>query len=202
MYVCKDICKNCASAPYGRLCPRPRVQKGLVAYWKDIKACREKWRIKLPRPENLTNVLLKKVEKIQVVERPMGKCGLEFENGYDEETIAFMNKSPLRIPTSMSGKKDRTMHSGVVVTTEDGSKYLIHKLGPQGNATIIEMANDAMYERGYAKIDPPIQAAKLWEIKFYKDKSGDNYSFMRDNCHHATERMVKLAKRKYIIWRG
>ena len=111
------------------------------------------------------------------------------------------------IPTSMSGKKDRTMHSGVVVTTEDASKYLIHKLGDtQGSATIIEMANDAMYERGYAKVGPPIQATKLWEIKYYKKVSGYKYNFGWNNCHHATKRMKKLAKSstvaEYIIRRG
>ena len=149
-------------------------------------------------PANLTRVLLKKVVKIQVVERPMGKCGSVFENGYGVETIEFLNA--LRILTSMSGKKDRTMHSGVVVTTEDGSKYLIHKLGGKsfktllGRATIIEMANDSMYERGYATVGPPIQATKLWEIKYYKKASGGHYIFWLNNCHHATKRMKKLAK--------
>ena len=133
---------------------------------------------------------------MQVVEIPMGYCGSPTSLMYGEEAIKCLHC--MGVKTSMSGKKDRVMHSGVIVKTEDGSKYLIHKgkkFGSNGHRTIIEKPNDTMYDKGYRNVNDPIKPKKLRSVKDYFKVSGNGYHFETDNCHDGTTRMRNLAKK-------
>ena len=177
---CKKVKENC----YGKF-----------SLLEDISNCGEHWKVTLPKPKSRARVFVKKVIEMQVVELPMGQCGIISSKGYDETTIKCLNCKGIK--TSMSGKKDRVMHSGVIVKTEDGSKYLIHKSkdskGVKG--TVIEEPNDAMYDKGYRNVGDPIEPKKLRSIRKYFKASGNGYNFMTDNCHDGTERMIKLANK-------
>ena len=169
---------------------------GKVLIVLDVIICGKKWKVKLSQPKMLTKVFAKKVVEMQIVEIPMGHCGWPTSKWYGERTIKCLNCKGVK--TSMSGKKDRVMHSGVIVKTEDGSKYLIHKrkdvvLGVKG--TVIEEPNDAMYDKGYRNVGDPIEPKKLRSIREYFKASGNGYNFMTDNCHDGAERMIKLANK-------
>ena len=185
----------------------------------DIIECGDTWRIPLP-PAKRSDVFTKKVVQLQIVERPMGHCGrkvtvlktpplnlghnvnkytsvYELSKLYDKGTIKCLHC--LGVRTSMSGKTDRVMHSGIVVKTEDGNKYLIHKgrkFGTSYQRTIIEVANDGMYDRGYEKVGDPIAPKNTARtVEEYFRKSGGSYDFMHNNCHDATLRMKDLANK-------
>lgn len=83
----------------------------------------------------ISQIFAKKVVEMQVVEIPMGYCGPSKSQAYGEGAIKCLHCKGVK--TSMSGKKDRVMHSGVVVKTEDGSKYLIHKGKKFGQMVIV-----------------------------------------------------------------
>ena len=177
--------------------------KGKIRLGFDIVYCKVKGKgygkvalPSLPKPKNRTSVFAKRVIEVQIVERPMGKCGGIASEKYDEGTIKCMQCEGYK--TSMSGKKDRVMHSGVIVKTEDGSKYLIHKgkkFGSKGHRTIIEKPNYAMYYKGYRNVNDPIKPKKLRKVEDYFKASGNGYNIKNDNCHDGTTRMINLAKK-------
>ena len=170
--------------------------KGIVQLLQDISDCKGHWNVTLPKPKNPTSVFAKRVIEVQIVERPMGKCGGKASEDYDEGTIKCLQCKGYK--TSMSGKKDRVMHSGVIVKTEDGSKYLIHKgkkFGSLGKRTVIEKPNYAMYYKGYRNVNDPIKPKKLRRVEDYFKASGNGYHFKYDNCHDGTTRMINLAKK-------
>ena len=180
---------------------------GIITLLRDISDCSEMWRISFDKPENLSEVFTKKVIEMQIVERPMGHCKYttppptkaltlpQFKN-YNKKTIKCLNCNGVR--TSMSKKTDRLMHSGVILTTEDGSKYLIHKgkdFGTKGQHTEIVKPNDTMYDKVYRNVGGPIKPKNHKIIEEYFKASGNGYDFMKDNCHDGTERMIKLANK-------
>ena len=70
----------------------------------------------------LTSLYNKRVVSSQPVERPLaGPKGGEF----GKAGIGAANM--FGIKTSFSGQPDRATHSGSLVTTSDGSQYLVHK---------------------------------------------------------------------------
>ena len=182
----------------------------------DILGCKDRWKVTLPEPTNRNEVLAKKVVEMQIVEIPMGQCGYTItvqpyqsynfspivynvSTRYGEKTIKCLHR--LGVKTSISGKTDRVMHSGMLVKTKDGAKYLIHKVkeGKKGSkvrkGTIIEVPNNAMYNKKYEKVGGPIFPRKLRSVEEYFRESGQDYNFMDDNCHDATLRMKDLANK-------
>ena len=139
--------------------------------------------------------LRKKVIAVQRVERPLGKCLLSpFGLLYGKITISCLNEFDVK--TSISGKKDRVTHSGVIVETEDHKKYLIHKginYGSEGKRTIVQYLSTGD-DKVYHYIGSSIKPKKLREVQEYVKVSGGNYDFLKDNCHNGTTKMVKLAK--------
>ena len=69
----------------------------------------------------LTKLYNQKVVSVQPVERPL--AGLN--NGKIANCCGNC-KLKLGVKTSISGQKSRATHSGVVVRTEDGGRYLAH----------------------------------------------------------------------------
>ena len=200
-------------------CPR------IIWLLADILGCKKTWRIPFLEAKNLPEVFAEKVVEVQLVERPMGHCGytipiavsahqavsyplsayskvhvnvsnVNVSNVYGEKTIKCLRC--LGFKTSMSGKTDRVMHSAMLVKTENGKKYLIHKgkkFGSWYSRTIIEKPNDTMYNKGYRNVGSPIKPKKLRSIKEYFKASGNGYDFEHDNCHDGAERMIKLANK-------
>ena len=171
---------------------------------RDMWECKDRWNIKLDPPANLDDVFTKKVVQLQIVERPIGHCGhksimrkYNTSEMYGEKTIKCLRCEGIK--TSISGKTDRLMHSGMVVKTEDGNKYLIHKgqkFGTRDNRTIIEVANDSMYDKGYEKVGDPITPKNTARtVEEYFRKSGSSYDFKNNNCHDGTLRMKDLANK-------
>ncbi|CAB3977376.1 Hypothetical predicted protein [Paramuricea clavata] len=169
----------------------------------DIIYCGKKNKVRLPKP-NLRKVFPKIVVKIQIVERPLGHCGyVKYKKGkvirvsrkYGRHTIRCLKRHTM--VTSISGKKDRVMHSGVVVETKDNKKYLIHKgkwSKTEVKKTKIEVAKDSMFNK-YTKIGRNFKPKKPRSVRDYYDESGNGYNFINDNCHDGTLRMVNLAKK-------
>lgn len=173
---------------------------GVESLLDDILQCGRSNQKTYLRKANMITVLKKKVVKLQIIERPMGHCGLKYSKSYGRFTISCL-QSQFLIKTSISGKKDRVMHSGMVVETEDHKKYLIHK-GKQlegqqaGNQkTVIEVARDAMFKREYTKVGRSVKPRKLRSVREYYDESGSDYNFVVDNCHDGTLRMLELANK-------
>lgn len=132
--------------------------------------------------------MAKTVVNAQRVERPLA-------------TVAPVLVSAAKIygiKTSISGKKDQITHSGVLVTTTDGKKYLVHKNmknkdGTRG--TTVEEVKTRLDNR-WKKVKPSKKIATKATIGDYIRVGGTNYSLIRDNCHDATERMMKAIKRR------
>lgn len=165
----------------------------------DVMSCRSKNNalFQFDKVNNYTEVWDKLVVKVQIVERPMGHCGLTISRMYNKFTIACLQGYGMK--TSMSQKTDRVMHSGIVVETADHKKYLIHKgkklLKGQSKKTVVQVADDAMFNHGYTKVGRNFEPRKLRSIREYYDESGSGYNFITDNCHDGTVRMIDLAKK-------
>ena len=164
----------------------------------DVLTCGPKNNALYPLSDaNYTEVFSKVVVKVQIVERPMGYCGLVRSWMYNRWTISCLNTFNMK--TSMSQKKDRVMHSGIVIETADREKYLIHKgkffKGKNKNdKTVIQKVEEAMFNNAYTKVGRNFTPRQLRKVREYYDESGTGYNFITDNCHDGTIRMINLAK--------
>ncbi|KAK3733419.1 hypothetical protein QZH41_012177 [Actinostola sp. cb2023] len=83
-------------------------------------------------------------------------------------------------------------HSGVVVTTKSGKKWLIHKgrgFGSSSNNVVV----DAKYMSNKWKATTkklPVKPGT--NIGMFVKKGGKYYNVFINNCHHASSRMCKL----------
>ena len=171
---------------------------GADPLFDDILNCGRRNTIYLPKA-NMILVLGKIVVKLQIVERPMGHCGLKYSKMYGRGTISCLQNYHT-IKTSISGKKDRVMHSGMVVYTLDGKKYLIHKgknlEGRQSaSKTVIQVAKEAMFKKGYTKVGRSFKPKTIRNVRDFYKESGSGYDFVTDNCHDGTLRMYDLARK-------
>ena len=85
-------------------------------------------------------------------------------------------------------------HSGVVVTTKDGDKHLVHKgkgygLSSQTVVTHSKHMSKAWNKKGNAK------SVNGKTIGDFVKAGGKNYNLFTNNCHHASKRMHNLGKR-------
>ena len=87
------------------------------------------------------------------------------------------------------------MHSGVVVTTSDGKKFLVHKGKGYGKSdqTVLTDAkhmSNAWSNSGSGK------SVNGKNVGDFVKAGGKDYNIVTDNCHHASGRMDNLGKRR------
>ncbi|KAK2157608.1 hypothetical protein LSH36_188g07071 [Paralvinella palmiformis] len=107
---------------------------------------------------------------------------------YNKRVIWVDNyKRPLGSFTWMWG---RFYHAGVVVTTADGDKWLIHKGDSFGKSsqTVVVCAK-CMSSRWVRVGGHSVSYAKVGD---YVGAGGIDYNFFADNCQDARDRMLEL----------
>jgi len=82
-------------------------------------------------------------------------------------------------------------HSGVVVTLENGQRYLVYKSNDNGEA-----GATVVVDAGTMSTPPwtmtESKAVSRSTVANYVDAGGRVYDFFLDNCHHASRRMMRL----------
>ncbi|CAH1801885.1 unnamed protein product [Owenia fusiformis] len=101
-----------------------------------------------------------------------------------------------RVSRPLSGFLGRVgvRHSGVVVTTEDGGRHLVHKgagYGSRGGDTVVTDAGH-MSSRWRTDSGHPVSNGRVGD---FVKAGGTDYSVATDNCHHASGRMSGIEKR-------
>lgn len=127
---------------------------------------------------------------VQPVERPL--AGLN--NGkIGSVVVKLANK--LGIKTSISEQKSRATHSGVVVTTTDGKKYLVHKGDGYGKSSQTVVVDAKHMGKSWKNVGKSGNGNGKSIGSFVK-AGGENYKLSGGNCHDATDDMKKNGKRK------
>ena len=127
---------------------------------------------------------------MQKIERPL--AGLN--NGkIGKLGVKLANK--IGIKTSISGLKDRATHSGVVVTTADGKKYLIHKGKNYGKSSQTVVVDSKHLSSSWWKVGNNQKVKGKQTIGDFVKKAGKDYNVRGDSCHNASEKLGNLGKR-------
>jgi hypothetical protein len=137
----------------------------------------------------LTNLANKEVVSVQSMERPVGF----FNNGnIGKDLVTILNGR--KVKTSISGKKESATHSGVVVTTKDGGKYLVHtgsKFGKQAQTVVLNAKNMGPSWKNVGKS----KDVKGKTVGDFVKAGGKSYNIRTNNCHNAHDRMKAVGKR-------
>jgi hypothetical protein len=102
----------------------------------------------------------------------------------------------LEVKTSISGQKDRITHSGVLVTTEDGKQYLVHK-GKQFGISSQTVVVDAKHMSGAWKNVDSSEKVSGKTVRDFIKAGGTCYRILDDDCHDVTERIIILKLMKF-----
>jgi hypothetical protein len=138
----------------------------------------------------LTKLYNTEVVSVQPVERPLGG----FKNGkFGKTAVGIANT--FGVKTSISGQKDRVTHSGVVVTTKDGGRYLVHKGNGFGKSSQTVVVYDKHMGKSWKNVGRSTSGNGKNVGSFVK-KGGKDYKIRGGNCHDATDDMMKQGKRK------
>ena len=81
-------------------------------------------------------------------------------------------------------------HSGVVVTTKDGKRHLVHKgkgYGESGQTVVVDAKH--MSKKWKVTDSQSVSGAKVGD---YVKKGGKDYNLATDNCHDASKRMKDI----------
>ena len=136
----------------------------------------------------LTNLYNKRVVSSQAVERPLagpmrgqfGRAGIGAANAFG-------------ISTSYSGRPDRATHSGSLVTTSDGSRYLVHKGDDFGKSTNTVVVDAKHMSNNWTPVGQSHDVGGRASVSDYVKAGGKDYS-LHNNCHDATRNMQNLGK--------
>ena len=85
-------------------------------------------------------------------------------------------------------------HSGVVVTTSDGKKYLVHKGDGYGKSSQT-VVTDAKHMSNAWSNSGEGKRVNGKSVGDFVKAGGKNYDLRKDNCHDASGRMYNLGKR-------
>ena len=83
-------------------------------------------------------------------------------------------------------------HSGVVVTTKDGKRHLVHKgkgYGESGQTVVVDAKHMNRKNWKATEQEKPVSGANVGE---FVKKGGKDYNVLTDNCHDASERMQDI----------
>ena len=117
----------------------------------------------------LTGIYNQRVTKVEHVTRPMGSSG-------GSANIPFVH------------------HHGVVATTENGNRYLVHKGNGYGGAGGDTVVTDARHMSSKWRTTDTRSVAGHTVSDFVK-AGGTKYSLLGNNCIHSANRMTRLGKR-------
>lgn len=116
--------------------------------------------------EGLTSLYNSRVDYVEHVTRPL------------EGWLGWLVKDP---------------HSGVVVTTENGDRWLVHKGKGYGDSTRTVVTN-AKHMSGVWKSGGSQPAQSGTKVADYVKAGGQNYNAAFNNCNHASKRMMNVGK--------
>uniref|UniRef100_A0A3P9KJ72 Uncharacterized protein n=1 Tax=Oryzias latipes TaxID=8090 RepID=A0A3P9KJ72_ORYLA len=104
--------------------------------------------------------------------------------------VMSAEKMTRRMGSSSSGSGIFS-HSGVRVTLEDGSQWLIHKGDGYGDTseTVVTRASGMSSDW---KVTQTKDIHGSERVADYVQAGGSDYNLITDNCHHASGRMMKL----------
>ena len=115
-------------------------------------------------------------------------------------TALFNEKvvSVTRVTRPLAGYKKeypslKLYHAGVLVTTDQGNTYLIHKGDGYGKCSQTVVVRASHMSSLWTRRETVTVTRKLRVGDFVK-VAGANYSLLRDNCQDAVRRMMRLAK--------
>ncbi|XP_015774290.1 PREDICTED: uncharacterized protein LOC107352473 isoform X2 [Acropora digitifera] len=86
-------------------------------------------------------------------------------------------------------------HSGVVLTTSSGDRWLVHKGSGYGDSSQTVVTN-AKHMSGAWKSAGTQPAKPETRVADYVKAGGSEYNLATDNCHHGSRRMMDVAKPK------
>lgn len=98
-------------------------------------------------------------------------------------------------PLGGSGGSVGFKHSGVVVTTNSGDRWLVHKGSGYGESSQTVVTN-AKHMSGAWKSAGAQPAKPGTRVADYVQAGGSKYNMALDNCHHGSKRMMDVAKPK------
>ena len=86
-------------------------------------------------------------------------------------------------------------HSGVVVKTSDGGKYLVHKGKGYGlsGQTVVTDAKHMSNAWSKSKEEKNVNGKSVGD---FVKTGGKDYNLFTNNCNHASDRMDNLGKRR------
>ncbi|XP_068760223.1 uncharacterized protein [Montipora capricornis] len=96
-------------------------------------------------------------------------------------------------PLGGSGDSLGVKHSGVVVTTENGDRWLVHK-GPGYGDSSDTVVTNAKHMSGDWKSGGSQPAQSGTKVADYVKAGGENYNLLFDNCHDGSKRMMDVGK--------
>lgn len=82
-------------------------------------------------------------------------------------------------------------HSGVVVTLENGQRWLVHKGDEYGNESQTVVVSTSYMSNQWSLVQS-CTVSKLRTVSDYVAAGGATYSVFFDNCNHASTRMMNL----------
>ncbi|XP_072249567.1 uncharacterized protein [Leuresthes tenuis] len=103
------------------------------------------------------------------------------------KTIERMRR-PMGSSSSGSGP---ISHSGVRVTLDDDSQWLIHKGDRYGRSSQTVVVEERFMSSKWKNIAPIVRCSGTKTVADLVDAGGAVYDVFSDNCHHASRRMNK-----------
>ena len=161
---------------------KPQICKKLLSAIRDAFLESTSFR----QPSIPQEVKRKYVKKLVTVERPLNT---KKKGKYGKDVITFLNNRGIK--TSISRNPTTITHSGVLVTTEDGKTYLIHKT--KKDKTRVEYRPNLLDDPDWKAVKTIKPKKRLTINDYFNSTEPKKYFFWTNNCHHATERMVQLA---------
>ena len=137
----------------------------------------------------LTNLFSKPVVSSQAVERPL--AGGKYPQ---PGKTAIRTANAIGITTSYSGNPDQATHSGLLVTTSDGSRYLVHKgdgFGKSSNTVVVDAKH---MSKNWKPVGASQDVGGRATVSDYVKAGGKDYHLRGANCHNATHNMQNLGK--------
>ena len=84
---------------------------------------------------------------------------------------------------------DPTSHSGVVVKTESGKEWLVHKGQDYGKSSATVVVDTKHMSDKWTRHET--QSAGGKNVGSFVETGGSNFNLLSDNCHQSAKRMMK-----------
>ena len=135
----------------------------------------------------LTSLYNKRVVSSQAVERPLAAS-----KGGQYGNTAMGAANAVGITTSYSGRPGQATHSGSLVTTSDGSQYLVHKGDGFGKSSDTVVVDAKHMSKNWTPVGSSKDVGGRASVSHYVKAGGQDYHLRGGNCHNATRNMQNL----------